>query len=60
MNEEERKKVKEHPCAICGEVYLCPPHPMVKCGVSGETALDIVGLLHCLETLYEKCPNKGE
>ena len=57
MNDEEKQKIREHPCYKCGMVMMDFPHPRVRCAIGGHTALDIVGLLHCLDTLYESCPN---
>ena len=58
MNEEEKQKIMEHPCYKCGAVMMDFPHPRIRCGLDDHTALDIVGLLHCLDTLYRDCPNK--
>lgn len=56
---------KDHPCfkgareGRCG-AYQDFPHPRVKCSIDGHSALDIVGLEHCLDTLYEDCPLKED
>ena len=63
LTEEEMKYCKEHPCVQsknCKGGFFDPPHPRIKCGEDGHTALDIVGLKHCLDTLYEQCPLKED
>ena len=54
---------KDHPCFKCGRegmggAYYDFPHPAIKCNVDGHRALDIIGMKHCLDTLYEECPLK--
>jgi hypothetical protein len=54
------EKIKGKPCYKCGKVYLDPPHPRLRCGVDGHTAMDIVGLELCLDWLYEDCPKEDK
>ena len=59
-NEEERLKIMEHPCVKgdgCGALFDFP-NPSLKCSVDGHTALDILGALQCLDSLYEDCPKR--
>ena len=61
LTEEEMEYCKEHPCVKsekCKGAFYDPPHPRIKCGLDGHTAMDIIGLPHCLDWLYEKCPLK--
>ena len=58
MNESQKQRIREHECIKCNNVYYNPPHPRLKCGVDDHTALDILGLEQCLDSLYEKCPLK--
>lgn len=61
LTEEEIRYCKEHPCVQskdCKGAYYDQPHPRIKCGEDGHTAMDIIGLPHCLDWLYEKCPIK--
>ena len=62
-SEEYKKKIREHPCFYkgeddCGACYNFP-HPSLKCSVDGHTALQITGVLECLDWLYSECPKKG-
>ena len=56
MNEAEKQRIIEHPCVQCDNVYYNPPHPRLKCGVDGHTAIDILGLGQCLDSLLDECP----
>ena len=58
MSDNVVERVKGKPCYKCGNVYLDQPHPRLRCGVDGHTAMDILGLEMCLDWLYEDCPNK--
>lgn len=54
---------KDHPCFKCGReghggAYYDFPHPAIKCNVDGHHALNIIGMEHCLDSLYKECPLK--
>lgn len=51
----------DHPCFECarsgkGGVYQDFPHPRLVCSVDGHNKLDILGLKHTLDCLYNDCP----
>lgn len=59
LTDEEMEYCRNHPCVKsdnCKGAFYNPPHPQIKCGEDGHTAIDIVGLPHCLDWLYEHCP----
>ena len=61
MTDEELEYCKNHPCTKaekCDGAIVDLPHPRIVCIKDRHTALDIVGMPHCLDTLYEKCPVK--
>ncbi len=63
LTDEEREYCRNHPCVKsdnCKGAFYDPPHPRVFCGEDLHTAMDIVGLPHCLDWLYESCPLKKE
>ena len=56
-----KEEKQDHPCFKCGRdgyggAYYDFPHPAIKCNVDNHRALDILGMKHCLDKLYEDCP----
>ena len=61
MTDEELEYCRNHPCVKsehCKGGFFDPPHPRIVCAEDRHTAFDIVGLPHCLDTLYKECPLK--
>ena len=65
-SEEDKKRFDEHPCIRhqgeddgCGALYDFP-HPRVRCSRDGHTALQILDVFQCLDSLYADCPFNKE